>query len=218
MIWHYCKLCCVPSVYFICNTCLNKLAQLPDLACRICLKPLSNDKSLCPNCSFQAIYFNKIYCQFIYTEPLSKMLTEFKYHKQKKNAWLLSYLLYLKLSTIDTPDIIVPIPLHKQRYKERGFNQVDKLLDFYRSQTNTNTINTKLITRTKNTNPQTLMNYTERKNNIVNAFKLHDYVENKTILLIDDVVTTTSTINEVAKLLKQNGAKRVDVCCLMRAS
>ena len=218
MFWHYCKLCRIPSAYLICNTCLNEIKQLPLSKCNICFKPKQNANDSCIGCNSHPIYFDQIYSQFDYANPLRLILHEFKYKPKSQYAWFLSYLLNLNLAEISVkPDLIIPMPLHKSRYKERGFNQAERLLDFYRTRSGCATISNSSIIRVKNTEHQTLSNYLLRKQNLADAFQLNKSVTGLNILIIDDVVTTGSTVNELAHLLKQNGALRVDVCCLMRA-
>lgn len=218
MFWHYCKLCRIPCAYLICNTCLNEIEQLPDNKCKTRLKPIQKISNTCRSCAVETIYYDQIYSQFSYANPLRLMLHKFKYKHQTQYGWFLSYLLNFTLSEINTtPDLIIAMPLHKLRMKERGFNQALRLLDFYRARNNLTNISDFAITRIKNTEHQTLSSQQLRKQNLSEAFRLNQNVAGLNILIIDDVVTTGSTVNELARTLKQNGAMRVDVCCLMRA-
>ena len=111
-------------------------------------------------------------------------------------------------------DAIIPVPLHTKKLKERGFNQVEKILDF--SKAKQLPVRANWVIRTKDTPPQAQCDRHDRENNVSGVFELRHDVNNMKILIADDVITTGSTINELAKLLKHNGAKIVDACALMR--
>ncbi|HMT03436.1 MAG TPA: phosphoribosyltransferase family protein [Burkholderiales bacterium] len=130
---------------------------------------------------------------------------------------LLAKLFYNSTINAPTPDIIIPMPLHKSKLKSRGFNQAEKLLFFHRVFANKNIINTRIATRIKETESHSLLTKHHRQNNIIYAFKILKNIKNLHIVIVDDIVTTGSTCNELAKALKLKGAKQVDIWCLMRA-
>ena len=233
--WHYCNICRIPSSQLICTICLNELEILPKNSCNKCLKPtVINNNNVCSECKNNHYYFDDFYCNLIYAKPIKKLLHLFKYQKKRYLAYFLGYLLYHSiynalepkkdynrhLTTNNYYDVIIPMPLHKSRQKERGFNQVEHLLYYYRFKTrhgyNMPPIDNKIIKRIKNTKAQATANHIERKHNLDDAFILLKSVSKLRILLIDDVVTTGSSMNEVAKILKQNGAEIVDICALTR--
>jgi len=116
--------------------------------------------------------------------------------------------------------IIVPVPLHKYKEKIRGFNQSSILAKLISEITDLKTYDNVLI-RFKNNQPQAkLNNNLERQKNVSSIFKINvsyqQFIKNKKIILIDDVFTTGSTLNECAKILKQNGANTVIAICLAR--
>jgi ComF family protein len=155
----------------------------------------------------------------VYENKLREAIHLFKYYRNSLLALPLGFLLAKHGSGILTThdyDIIFPVPLHPRRLRQRGFNQalmlarqVGKIwgieVDFGRLQ------------RIRPTYPQTALKEKERMRNVKGAFmytgkNLHQ----KTILLIDDVYTSGSTVNECAKVLKKNGALRIDVLTLAR--
>jgi ComF family protein len=109
-------------------------------------------------------------------------------------------------------DIIVPVPLHPARKRERGYNQSELIADSVGKQLGIKS-ETHLLERTRQTQSQTLFDLEGRKKNIAGAFsitkKFRDAAEGKNVLLIDDVITTGSTIRECAMALKENGATEV---------
>ena len=112
-------------------------------------------------------------------------------------------------------DFLVPVPLHRKRLRERGFNQA-LLLAKELSRRTEIPYQGRMLQKRKATPPQVQLNGGEREKGIKGAFHITDRegVEGKTILLIDDVYTTGATVNECSKVLIRGGAKRVDVLTL----
>ncbi|MBU0483759.1 MAG: hypothetical protein KKB30_04510 [Proteobacteria bacterium] len=115
------------------------------------------------------------------------------------------------------PDLIIPVPLHKKRLQERGFNQA-LILARYLFPQQRKIIQQNLLERHQWTPPQTSLNGQARRNNLKNSFRVinNNQIPGKKILLIDDVFTTGTTVNECAKVLKQTGALEVQVLTLAR--
>lgn len=220
--WHYCKLCGLPSGNLICSTCFEELELLPESKCSLCKIPIINNSKICLNCENSHIYYDNLFCTFKYATPLNKILHDFKYKGNVVHSSLLGLLLYQNLATlahITDYDLIIPTPLHKDKLKQRGFNQSDKILDYTRGMIKKLPINNKILIRCKNTDAQAQTKLADRNHNLTDAFKLtcnSRDISGLKILLVDDVVTTGATINSIAQLLKSNGAATVDACCLMR--
>lgn len=245
--WHSCKLCGLPGSTLhsstlqgselhgnklhtsllagnklICATCFEELELLPDSKCNLCKIPIIDSSKLCLNCQNNHIYYDNLFCSFKYATPLNKILHDFKYKGNITHSLLLGFLLYQNLvasTHITDYDLIIPIPLHKDKLKQRGFNQSDKILNYTRSMIKNLPITNKILIRYKNTISQAQTRLAERNNNLIDAFKLipnSRSVAGLKILLVDDVVTTGATINSIAQLLKSSGAVTVDACCLMR--
>lgn len=116
------------------------------------------------------------------------------------------------------PEIMLPVPLHNKRLRERGYDQallISKALKKQLHGTHME-INDQLIKRTVNSVPQQSLDSTARQKNIRNAFTLRGKPEWEHVALIDDVVTTGATVNEITGILKGNGVKRVDIWCIAR--
>lgn len=231
-IFYSCNICRFPCQQLICNACLYQLELLAENSCNKCQKPLTaNQWHECPHKNYA---FDNFYCNLRYANPIKKLLHLLKYQKKRNLAYFLGYLLYHTLYEAldleETPsgylitknsyDVIIPMPLHKIRQKERGFNQAEILLYYYLFKTrhveNIPPVDNKIVKRIRNTKPQALSDHMERQNNLDNAFTLLKPVSGLKILLVDDVVTTGSSMNIIAKLLKQNGASIVDICSLLR--
>lgn len=113
-------------------------------------------------------------------------------------------------------DWIVPVPIHSARLRERGFNQAEIISRGINKVINSE-VNNRIIKRIKYTTTQTLLSGEERKSNVRNVFSgfsKKTKLQNDVVLLVDDVLTTGSTINECAKTLLNLGAKKVDVATL----
>lgn len=107
--------------------------------------------------------------------------------------------------------LLIPLPLSKERLKERGWSQTEMLAKALQKIDNHKnfSLNTKILYKIKHTQPQTKLNRAERLENLKNCFFVKKNVQNKNIILLDDTTTTGSTINEARKTLLASGAKRV---------
>lgn len=144
-----------------------------------------------------------------YRGILKNLLLAYKY----KNVSVISKILYGLIinnlpNVFKKADLIIPIPLHPKRLMERGFNQSELLCRLIAGALDIN-VNCKSLVRKRHTLPQmSLRTYKERTKNIKNAFRVAnpDSVKGKTVLLIDDIMTTGATMFEAVKTLKRNGA------------
>ena len=110
-------------------------------------------------------------------------------------------------------DLLVPVPLHRSRERVRGFNQAELIASRIGLP-----IATRLLRRRKNTPSQTGLTRNERKRNLAGAFEIRGEAAGCKIILVDDVYTTGSTMNEIARTLKRAGAERVEVLTVARVA
>lgn len=115
-------------------------------------------------------------------------------------------------------DIIIPVPIHKQRKRYRGYNQSELILKKLADYMPDILLNTNILYKTKNIKPQSTLNMSKRKENIKNAYtvKNNKLIKDKNILLFDDIYTTGSTVNECSKLLKRSGAKEIGILTIAK--
>lgn len=185
---------------------------------------------LCEKCAEGIEYYNnrvnflslpenlKTYCDGIicvgrYTDYLKNSLKRFKFSNKASYHRAFGKLLALKVqSTLNLEDIdlIIPVPLHTTRKKLRGYNQ-SELIAGYAAKILNIPMKTSILTKNSGSQNQSALGRNERLFNLEGAFdiKIPEAVKNKNILLIDDIVTTGSTVNECSKALKQAGAVRV---------
>jgi ComF family protein len=202
--------------------------------CTVCLLPLiSRTSPYCAECITEPKYFNSVKSPFLYEEPVSALIQNFKFHKdlgagKYLSQFLLNFLKqdflkqdFLKQDLLERPDLIIPVPLHIKKLKRRGFNQ-SILVAKWLSKVLKIPINLKIIKRYKVTPPQLFLNRKERLKNLKNAFELINKdkfkkLEIRHVALIDDVMTTGATVNEISRVLKQAGVEKVEIWCLARA-
>ena len=179
---------------------------------------------MCPKCYdeliFAPIQANRIidgvdvYCCGIYEKNLQKLIRGLKFHKQKELAYYLAKFMYEYWSKLDDKREfqIVPVPLHKNRIKRRKYNQMELVGEEF-SRLSGYELNSKLITRIKDTKPQYKLSRKERLSNLYKAFSFNqNNFINKPVLLIDDICTTGATFEEIIKELKNNGVN--EIICL----
>jgi ComF family protein len=150
----------------------------------------------------------------LYNEASKKLIYQLKYGDARYVAYhignLMSDKLKLKPGFLETIDFMIPIPISQQRLGERGFNQATLIAGYISERTHLE-VESEVVERFIHTSPQTKLNRAERKENLKGVFRVKepDLVVGKRILLIDDVITTGSTLNEVAKELIKMGAYEV---------
>ena len=160
-------------------------------------------------------YLEGLYYICEYKNPLiQKLIHQFKYDYSKEIAEILGQQL---AEIIDQDfDYIIPIPLHRKRYLERGFYQAELLAKYI----NKNKILNNILIRTKNTQAQAQLDEEARAKNTQNAFTIRPAfakaTAGKKILLIDDVYTTGNTLGQAAKILKQKGAQNIWAACVAK--
>ena len=186
----------------ICLACINQLQRLPELHCQIC-QSLSLENDQCLECEKRKPLFKKLSSIGIYNGLLKTLIYDYKYQKLKDYAQPLSYVLSESLKTsipIKEIDIITSIPLHKDKMKSRGFNQAElisrELSVIFKKK------HCEVFGRVKNTKPQFSLSLKERKENLEEAFEIiYPAIKNKTVLVVDDIFTTGSTIQECCKII-----------------
>jgi ComF family protein len=153
----------------------------------------------------------------VYENPVSYLIRALKFNAHYPCARLLGMLMAEKLSaSSDKPEQIIPVPLHPQRYHQRGFNQAIEIARPIAGILNI-PLNLTCCSRTLNTPPQARLSANERKKNLKNAFSVVKAPPAEHIAILDDVVTTGSTVDELAKALRKAGIKRIDVWACARA-
>lgn len=195
----------------ICADCLPKLKLVTPPWCRCCGRRLNGEEGICPDCREHGHAFlgGRILYEY---ESAAGAIYRFKYGGRQEYAEFFGEELKRYLGDFIRavkPDGIVPIPLHKEREQKRGYNQA-YLLARELGRRMELPVYDKLLLRVKNTVPLKQLNLTERQNNLKKAFNIaQNDVKLNTIIIIDDIYTTGSTIDEAAKILLQHGVQQV---------
>jgi ComF family protein len=199
------------------------------IKCGMTFKSREGEDHLCGECITTPKRFRIARAPGIYDQALMEMIHYLKYNGKIQLAGPLGALLctsFISQWDTNTIDLIVPVPLHIKRFRSRGFNQSFLLIkDWLRIAEVLNVnishvqIDKHVLVRNRWTDPQTGLGRKKRILNIKNAFNITDpkKVAGKRILLVDDVYTTGTTVNECAKVLLKSGAQYVDVLTLARA-
>lgn len=217
---------------FLCDSLLYKCESLlcaacsKDLpwnikACPRCAMP-TEDGVICANClqSHRRPVQNAI-CAFRYEYPASLMIQHMKFHSRLDIAAFFGWQMvkHAFQQRIILPDCFIPVPLHPSRLAVRGFNQS---LELARALTRITRIPVeyRACTRTHNTAAQTDLSAQQRRRNIKGAFAIDRgfLLKYRHVTIIDDVVTTGSTVNEFARSLSMAGVKQIDVWACARAA
>ena len=202
--------------YSMCQMCMEKVPFITSRACEKCGKPLESMylPSKCPDCVSGLHLFHKGYSCVEYNEQMKQLVYGLKYGKKRYFAYHMAEIMVdkLKKQALENMDVIVPVPLHKTKYRERDFNQA-QLLGKYIAKGFEWPMDHKNLIRIKTTLSQNKLSKEERKDNVKNAFALMNKEEftDKKILLVDDIYTTGSTINACCKELLKAKPKAIYV-------
>lgn len=216
-----CPLCTkrlVPGKGYICNECAAKLIYVKNPRCKKCGKPIQNSvKEYCGDCMRKRHFYHSGRVVWLYTKEMRQSIYRFKYDNKREYVdFYVSELLRLYGGWIKRleVDAVIPIPLHRSKYRKRGFNQAQVLAEAIGRELEIAVLSDILI-RNKNTTAQKSLNDKERQENVKNAFKIvNNEVQLKKILLVDDIYTTGSTIDAAASVLKGDGVEEVYFICL----
>lgn len=172
---------------------------------------------LCGRCLRLRPAFDETLAPFVHQGAIRYLISSLKFNADFKNARLLGMLLAKHLPiTAKKPDCILPVPLHKARYRQRGFNQA---IEIARTVSRELQIPLDLASchRHRDTLHQTALSAKKRRKNLKNAFSIIQPVYAQHVAILDDVMTTGSTVHELAALLKKAGVSKVDVWVCARA-
>ena len=208
----------------ICLECTSGFSPIKEPFCTICGIPFGSDRienHPCEDCLRTKPFFQAAYAPYRYEGPILDAVHRLKYGEKTFVANSLGLLLAEFVKTRFMPlgsFLTIPVPLHPKRLRERGFNQSLLLAKHVATGLKGN-LDFRSLTRTKYTIPQTTLSRKERRENVQNAFFLRnaDAINEKRVLLVDDVATTGNTLNQCAKTLMLGGAKAVFCVTLAKA-
>lgn len=200
-----------------CLSCWGSIKQYQGNICSRCGCPTISPVSSCQECIKREIYFDALTFYGLFEDVLYEAIHRLKFYKVSSLAKPLAHLILTKIN--NDFDYVVPVALTKNHLFERGFNQSALIAKVIANKLSKPLLLDTLV-KIKDTTPQSLLDKAKRLKNPVGAYalKIPELITNKKVLLVDDVVTTASTVNECAKVLKTEGkASNVYVACLAHA-
>jgi ComF family protein len=209
----------------------GQTADLPVELCTPCKKSLLGDVNRCVRCGLELSFGEKTCgkclnrapvfdrCESVlgYTLEAGQLIRQLKYNQKTSVAHVMAYLLaeYLQSHREILPEVIIPMPIHRNRLYRRGFNQTMEIAKYLGIILDI-PVDYKCCQRTKQVESQTNLTVFGRRNNIKGVFRMIKDVDYKHVAILDDVVTTGATVDELTRVLKSAGIKTVEVWCCVR--
>jgi ComF family protein len=201
------------------DLCAACIAELPrnTHCCERCALPLPASAPLCGRCQRKAPLWHAAWSPFRYAWPLDRLETRFKFGRDLAAGRALATLWERQTRPLALPQLILPVPLHRRRLRERGYNQALEMARPLARALNIPCAHD-VLRRVRHTDAQTALDAVERRRNLRGAFALRDdYALPDHVAVLDDVFTTGTTLSECTRVLKRAGVERVDVWALARA-
>ena len=216
-----CRLCgaATPDARELCPDCRRDLPWL-ETVCSRCGHPLPGrpEGSWCGHCQRDTPAFDVTQALFRYQQPVDYLIKGLKFSGELAIARLLARLLAERVAarSESLPDLLLPVPLHPARLRERGFNQATQLARRLGRELDI-PVSCRLCRRIRHTQPQSLLPVRKRRKNLRNAFSVRGELPAAHVAIVDDVMTSGHTAGELARVLKQAGAGYVEVWVIARA-
>ncbi len=203
----------------LCPTCRSKL-PFNDHHCSTCAQPLPSSipaGSMCGRCQTKPPSFDHCFAPFRYQDDLTTLHHNFKFHHKLAAGRLMADLMYQRLAAASRqmPQLLIPVPLHCRRLKQRGFNQAQELTRILSAELSI-AVDSCSLQRTRDTRAQSGLPKKERHKNIHKAFALSSGIHSPHVAIVDDVMTTGHTVDEIAKLLRASGIPEIEVWVFAR--
>jgi ComF family protein len=207
----------------LCSACVADMVRNQP-CCPRCALPLQAPAPLCGECLQRAPPFDAAFAPFVYAHPLDLLMTRLKFGRSLAAGRVLSELWTETIAAFcpQLPGLFVPVPLHRSRLRERGYNQALELIRPLARALGI-PLAESLLSRTRATPAQASLDAATRRQNLRGAFELDASALGGTapgsahVALVDDVMTTGATLRECARVLRRAGVGRIDVWALARA-
>ncbi len=212
----HCQLCDAPATDGLCAPCRDDLPYNRH-ACIQCGLPLPQPlEVVCGSCQQQPPPVDRSWIPFLYAAPVDRLISQFKFSEKLPQGRLLSRLLEQQLPRrLPLPELLIPVPLHGDRLRQRGYNQALELAKPLGRRFGI-PVDHRSCQRIVQTRPQHALRKQQRARNMRGAFRITRPLAARHVALVDDVVTTGNTVNELARQLKRAGVARVDVWAVAR--
>lgn len=206
----------------LCSECKLALPWIEDRCykCGLYLTP-GLDSIDCERCRDLPPKFDRLCALFSYQPPITKLVMGLKFGKKLAYGRVMGELLADEVEAhwyknLELPEAIIPVPLHESRLRKRGFNQALELLWPVHKQIDIPVLFDACV-RVKKTTAQSQLDKSRRKRNLKSAFQILKPIPYEHVAIMDDVVTTGSTVNALTHVLKEAGITTVDIWCICRA-
>jgi ComF family protein len=221
----HCAACsaATPAGRHLCEACASKARRIEAPFCRVCSQPFDGAITAaftCQNCADRQFHFDSAVAPFLSRGVVREFIHRFKYDREfhlrlPLADWAAEGFADARLSAHPI-DAFVPVPLHPTRFREREFNQAEEIARILSRRTDIPLSNA--LRRIRYTSTQTVLDRHERMENLRNAFRVRHIpnVLHRHLVLVDDVFTTGSTVDECARVLRQAGAASVRVLTVAR--
>lgn len=211
-----CLLCNGPAQAALCPDCSADLPRLPATLCPRCAVPLGAPAPACGVCLKSPPAYDATHAALCYAFPVDQMVLRLKFGqrafgRRHASADFLAACLLAGTTSTATPltdTLLMPVPLSRQRLRERGFNQALEIARPLARALHL-PLDTSSLVRVRETTPQSLLPWRARKSNVRHAFACCRDFSGQTLIVVDDVMTTGATLDAVARTLKDHGAARV---------
>ncbi len=197
-----------------CSACDVALPYLDKRHCPVCALPTPTGE-VCGHCLSHPPLFSSTTAVFGYSFPLDKLVQSMKYGQQLALANTFAIKLGANINSHDLPDYLIPMPLHPNKLRERGFNQ-SLLLAAKIARIHKLRLLPDSCQRVRDTTPQSSLPWNERKKNVRNAFRCDADLAGMRVALVDDVLTTGASLNALAEAVRKKGASRIDIWVVAR--
>lgn len=195
----------------ICKSCWLRLSFTGKHYCMKCGKPVLPEEEYCEECGRRRRNFTQGRSLLVYNETMKASMIRFKYGGRREYGDFYARLICVfgKKQILEwNPDLILPVPLHRRKKSARGFNQAEYLAKKIGKKLGI-PVASHVLKKVKNTRSQKKLDAEKRRKNLRNAFAANEDFTGLKILIIDDVYTTGSTMDEIALVLKEKGAEKV---------
>jgi ComF family protein len=218
---HYCVQCHqhTQNTLDLCHICQAALPWIESGCFRCGIPKQESEEESCVFCAQTPLHFDRLCALLRYERPITHWITRLKFGGELYYGRILGTLLSQALprfyATHPFPQAVIPVPLHPSRLRQRGFNQTRELLipllqtypiELWQG-----------CSRIRTTLPQISLNQRQRKNNLHRIFELTEIPRFERIAILDDVVTTASTVNALSNVLRGSGVDQIDVWTICRA-
>jgi len=213
---HICLLCDEPggTIANLCDACIRQLPTLSE-PCVTCGASAVPHAKLCRACATRHPPVDRTLCALAYAPPVDYLIGRLKFHRDLRVVPALANLLLRAVAGDTGADWLVPVPITPARLRSRGFNQALEIARILHKRSGVRIARAVHRRRGAEIPQSSLPDTAARRTNVAGAFEARTDIDGH-VVIIDDVVTTGATVNELARCLKRAGARRVDVWAIAR--